>query len=299
MRFCASPDPLPKPKLKIAMQKSIPILMCVGAMSILIARADTPPAKAPEQKQGPMQEPKPGALLSQPGYIPTTALPSSVSLVPEPPGPRSAAMAQDEEVSRNALIMHNTARWELAKQDAVLTFPALAQTFACALNVPVDSERTPKLIALLRRTFVDAGRATSDAKHLYQRTRPFMANEKPTCTPESEAGLRRDGSYPSGHSSIGWAIGLVLTEVSPDQADAILARGRAFGQSRLVCNVHWQSDVQAGQMVGSAVVARLHAEPAFRNDVEAARTEIAALRSKGTVVGRDCEAEARAIESWK
>jgi acid phosphatase (class A) len=273
--------------------------MCVGAMSILIARADTSPAKAPEQKQGPMQEPKPAALLSAPGYIPSGALPSSVSLVPEPPSPRSAAMARDEEVSRSALIMHGTPRWEIATQDVVLTLPALAQTFACAMNVPVDSDRTPKLIALLRRTLVDAGRATSDAKHRYQRTRPFMTNEKPTCTPEMEAALRLDGSYPSGHASIGWAIGLVLTEVSPDQADAILARGRAFGQSRLVCNVHWQSDVLEGQMVGSAVVARLHAEPAFRNDVEAARTEIAALRSKGAVVGRNCEAEARALDSWK
>jgi len=67
----------------------------------------------------------------------------------------------------------------------------------------------------------------------------------------------------------------------------------------LVCNVHWQSDVLEGQMVAAAVVARLHAESAFRSDVEAARIEIAALHSKGEKSDRNCEAEAQALKSWK
>jgi acid phosphatase (class A) len=194
--------------------------------------------------------------------------------------------------------MHGTPRWEMAINDAVLTFPTVAESFSCALSVPVSQERTPRLFGLLRRTLLDAGRATSEAKRLYQRTRPFVVNEKTLCTPSSEAGLRRDGSYPSGHSSIGWAFGLVLSEVSPQQANALLARGRAFGQSRLVCNVHWQSDVLEGQMVAAAVVSRLHAEPTFRDDVLAARGEVAALRAQGAAVERNCEVEAQTLKSW-
>jgi acid phosphatase (class A) len=181
----------------------------------------------------------------------------------------------------------------------VLTFPDLAKSFACALNLPVSEERTPKLIRLLRRTVVDAGRATGEAKQLYARTRPFVVNGKPTCTPDRESGLRRDGSYPSGHSSIGWALGLVLSEVAPERTDALVARGREFGQSRLVCNVHWQSDVQEGRVVASAVVARLNAEAAFRDDVAAARAELDALRSQALTADGDCAAEAQAIKSWK
>jgi acid phosphatase (class A) len=195
--------------------------------------------------------------------------------------------------------MHGTPRWEMATSDANLTFPAVAETFSCVLSVPVSEERTPKLITLLRRTLIDAGRATAEAKGFYNRTRPFVVNKKAICTPDSEAGLRLSGSYPSGHSSIGWAFGLVLSEVSPGQANAILARGRAFGQSRLVCNVHWQSDVQEGQMVAAAVVARLHAEPEFRNDVLAARTEVESLRAQNIPVGRNCDAEAQALKSWQ
>jgi acid phosphatase (class A) len=45
---------------------------------------------------------------------------------------------------------------------------------------------------------------------------------------------------------VGWAWALILAEISPEQSDAILARGAAYGASRNVCNVHWRSDVNAG-----------------------------------------------------
>jgi acid phosphatase (class A) len=229
------------------------------------------------------------------GYLPSGSAPSSLSLVPEPPKAGSSALARDEEGNRRALALHGTPRWELAAKDSMLTFPALADTFACALNVQISEEHTPKLAILLRRTMMDAGFSTYEAKRRYQRQRPFMTNGKPICTPEAEKLLRMDGSYPSGHAAIGWTLGLVLTEVSPEQANALLARGRAFGQSREVCNVHWPSDVLEGQMMGSAIVARLHAEPAFRSDVEAARVELAALRTKSMPVARDCTLEAKAL----
>ena len=233
------------------------------------------------------------------GYLPPGAAPSSALLVLPPPQAGSSAMARDEEVSRSALAMHGSPRWEIAAKDAVLTFPQLAATFACALNAQITDEKTPRLMTLLRKTMVDAGRSTGEAKRKFQRARPFMVNNKPMCTPDRDAALRADGSYPSGHSAVGWALALVLSEVSPEQTNAILARGRAFGQSRVVCNVHWQSDVLEGQMVASAVVARLHAEEAFRGDVDAARVELAALRSQPQEANQSCSIEAQTLQSWR
>jgi hypothetical protein len=86
------------------------------------------------------------------------------------------------------------------------------------------------------------------------RTRPFAAYEEPTCAPQDEARLRKNGSYPSGHATVGWVWALILAEVDPARADAILARGRSYGESRLVCNVHWQSDIIEGGFLGAAVV---------------------------------------------
>jgi acid phosphatase (class A) len=43
----------------------------------------------------------------------------------------------------------------------------------------------------------------------------------------------------------------------------------------VICGVHYQSDVEAGRQLGAAMVARLHAEPAFEKDLAAARAELA------------------------
>ncbi|MEE7548695.1 phosphatase PAP2 family protein, partial [Xanthomonas sp. Kuri4-1] len=182
----------------------------------------------------------------------------------------------DEAVSREALALRGTPRFAQATRDADLSFPAGAAHFACAVGVPIDPQHTPALYRLLERSRVDASAATKAAKHRYQRPRPFMVNGQPTCSPDDEADLRRNGSYPSGHTSIGWAWALILSEIDPAHADAIQARGRSYGESRLVCNVHWQSDILEGRFMGAAAVARLHADPAFNRDLAQARAEIAA-----------------------
>ena len=88
---------------------------------------------------------------------------------------------------------------------------------------------------------------------------------------------------------------MILSEIAPDRTNALVARGRAFGQSRVVCNVHWQSDVIEGRFMGAATLARLHADPAFRADLEAAEAELAPVRAKGPKPTRDCDAEAAAL----
>ena len=90
------------------------------------------------------------------------------------------------------------------------------------------------------------------------------------CTPEDDELLRNDGSYPSGHTAAGWAWALVLSELSPERRDQLVARGIEYGKSRSICNVHWLSDVQASQIIGSAAVAQLHTDPVFRADLRAA-----------------------------
>jgi acid phosphatase (class A) len=179
--------------------------------------------------------------------------------------------------------------------DADLKFPWAAGDFSCALGAPVTEEDTPRLYVMLKRMMTDAGAATGAAKDKYQHARPFMLEGQPTCTPQDEKALRENGSYPSGHTSIGWAWALVLAETSPVQSNAILARGRAFGESRLVCNVHWDSDVMEGLFIGAATVARLHAEPAFLADLEAAKSELKAARAKNLPPQRDCKFEADAL----
>jgi acid phosphatase (class A) len=240
------------------------------------------PAAVPEIRQG---------ILV--GYLPPTALPNSFALISPPPAAGSVALANDEEAGRKALALRGTPRWTLAIEDADLR--QAAGTFSCAVDAPVTEQETPRLHMLMRRASIDAGRSTSAAKDYYSRPRPFMVNNEPICTPGEEESLRKNGSYPSGHAAIGWALALILTEIVPERTDAILARGRALGESRVICNVHWQSDVVEGRFMGAGAVARLHADAMFRADLEAAKAELAAVRAKGLKPQRDCAAEAATL----
>jgi acid phosphatase (class A) len=213
------------------------------------------------------------------GYLSKDEIPNSLKLVPPPPEEGSAAFMLDQEVAAKYVALEDEARKEQATQDAMLAFPEAVDAFNTVLDVQISEETTPHLYMILRRTLADAGLSTYGAKNHYQRARPFMVNNTAICTPEEEALLRKDGSYPSGHTAIGWAWELILAEVFPEQADVILERGKQFGISRNVCNVHWHSDVVTGRMMGASAVAVLHSNTDFMIDLEAAKEEVKALKN--------------------
>lgn len=209
------------------------------------------------------------------GYIARGSGPDSLIILGPPPAAGSAALARDEEGARAAVALRGSPRFEQAAIDADLFSPNTTGIFSCAAGLAISPEATPKTVAIMRKLGPDLALSVYGAKNKYSRPRPFMVNGQPTCTPKDEEMLRKDGSYPSGHSAIGYGWGLVLAELIPARSSQLVARGRSFGDSRRVCNVHWLSDVEEGRTMASAVVARLHAEPAFRADMEAAREELA------------------------
>lgn len=113
------------------------------------------------------------------------------------------------------------------------------------------------------------------AKERYARPRPYAADAaRYRCEGADLQALGPERSYPSGHAMLGYAWALVLAEIAPTRADAVLQRGLAYGDSRVICGVHWPSDVAAGRALGAAVLARLHADAAFRAQLDDARSEL-------------------------
>lgn len=252
-------------------------LVSICLMTIALpCMAAEPPATAP------------GMSRLGTGYLKSGPLPDSFA--PPPPAPGSAAQARDDEAAKAALTLRGGPRWTLATADADLLSPKATATFSCTLGIAIGPDTTPRLDRLLRRTIADFGMSTSAIKHRYARARPFMVNGQPTCTPDWEPMLRKDGSYPSGHSAIGYGWGLVLAELRPDIAPALVARGRAFGDSRRICNVHWLSDTEEGRLAATVVFARLNADRTFQKDMKAARKDI--VRAKARPTGCDSEAAA-------
>ncbi len=270
-------------------------LAAVGMVVVLSACSSAPKAPTPSTDAAQIGEIRPGSGMLN-GYLERKALPDSLALLPPPPAAGSAAQEADQAAYRATRHLLGTPRGSLAAADARLEFPAAAEAFSCAAGLDITMESTPHLYTLLRRSLVDAGLATYGAKDHYKRTRPFVVNKDATCSPQDEPRLVKDGSYPSGHSALGWAWTLLLTELMPERTNALLERGYAFGQSRVVCGVHWQSDVDTGRVMGAAAVARLHADPVFLAQMDAAAVEIRKLRAQGRGTVRQCTAEAEALK---
>jgi len=263
------------------------------AMLTALALTACQPDNASQDILAPVPELRHGLMQ---GYLHEEPPLNSAAFLPPPPTSGSAQQAADDAASEAMRVLEGSARWTQAAVDAELHFPAAAQIFSCVLGVSVTEAQTPALYRLLQRSLTDFGLASYPAKRAHQRQRPFLLNGGEICTPDDREMLETDGSYPSGHSAIGWGWALTLSQLAPERAEALLARGRAYAQSRVVCNVHWLSDTEAGMAVGAAAFARLQNDALFQATMAAARQELnqANLEHPDTAT---CDAEAAALAS--
>ncbi|HEU4619389.1 MAG TPA: phosphatase PAP2 family protein [Gammaproteobacteria bacterium] len=227
-------------------------------------------ARAPGESARPRVAPAPG-------YLGRDRVPDESVFLPPPPKPDSALGKADLEIFRATRALEGSPRWQRATSDAAINQRALLEDFECAAGVDFDGAATPALTRLLQRSMADLRPVIGVSKDRYQRPRPFLVEQGPVCVATEP--LARSGSYPSGHSATGWLYALLLAELAPDRAAEILARGRAYGESRVVCGVHFVSDVEAGRTAAAAVIAALNGTPEFDADVAAARRELDGLRA--------------------
>jgi acid phosphatase (class A) len=168
-----------------------------------------------------------------------------------------------------------------ASDDSYLPADVL-RNFSCSLGVSLTPQSAPTLSVILTRAAIDSGSAAVTAKEVYKRPRPYLATDARICIARS-AGLDRSFDYPSGHASLGWIHGLILAQLAPERSTAVLARARAYGESRVVCGVHNASAVEAARTNASGVFAALQGVDAFREMMVRARGEIDAARMSGAV----------------
>lgn len=163
-----------------------------------------------------------------------------------PPAPTigSPEDAADRATFRATRRFAGTPRWQQAIADTDESVPAMLADFSPAAGRTLSVAATPALARLLTRMHGDVAAAVRAVKPVYARHRPFLADPGPVC--QSTEMLAKDFDYPSGHTSWGTAVSLVLAELVPDRADAILARGRDYGESRIICGAHNASAIMAG-----------------------------------------------------
>ncbi|MBA9069779.1 acid phosphatase (class A) [Methylobacterium sp. RAS18] len=248
------------------------LILAAQPLQIAPVKAE-PAAPAGPATSAPSLEKDKLAAAAPKGYLSEEATPNLVAILPPPPAGHSAAEAADRAVYNATRAFQGSPRWALATDDVADGGAALLQDYACVLGQRIDQASVPDLMRLLDRARIDIARATRVAKRRYRRLRPFVGNVLPICVART-AELADSFSYPSGHASQGWAYGLIMANLMPEKATQFLVRSRLYGESRVVCGVHWLSDIEAARTGASALVAVLLADPGFRTDLERARTDL-------------------------
>ncbi len=224
-----------------------------------------------------------GNIQAQTPWLTPADMPNAVRFLPPPPDTASPAFAYDiAQYQWGKAQRKDSTRLAIATRDAVWSIETICREFSAPFGMTLSQEETPEIYQLLLYALITTDQVGKRPKDHYQRQRPYVRFNEPTIAPGDEEALRHNGSYPSGHTILGWSAALLLTELNPAAADTLLARGYMYGQSRVIAGYHWQSDVDAGRLAASAAVARLHADPRFQKQMKRARREFARLSRKAS-----------------
>jgi acid phosphatase (class A) len=230
------------------------------------------------------------------GFLSGETMPNAIATIPPAPKEGETRNTLDWEVFRKTRALEGGDRWKLAQEDDSYRPADLLKKFSCSVGVNLTPENSPTLMMVLGRTTIDAGMAAEAAKQLYRRTRPFMHNPGNICIARTP-GLEASFDYPSGHGSLGWTSGLVIAQVVPERATQVLARGRAYGESRIVCGLHTLSAIEASRTNAAGVFAALQGSAEYRDAMAKARSEFeAAKASAGVPDATACAAEAELMK---
>lgn len=168
----------------------------------------------------------------------------------------------------------DAARFESAKLDEEQLYPRFDKAF----GRPIDRKTAPILVALLDRALLDVDATAAAAKDHFHRPRPFQRLQLDRVCNRGDAPKPEDhplhgASYPSGHSVHGWTVAMILSRIDPDRAPSLTQRAEEYEESRLICGMHFPTDIEAGQVVAAAVVSRLDSSREFQADLAKARKE--------------------------
>lgn len=199
-----------------------------------------------------------------------------------PPAPGSAADKADRAAFAKTAAGIGSPAWKAAQVQVFPSSPEVRAQLSCALGRSLSDKGTPVTLRLLSRENADLKVAVDAGKDHYRRNRPFVgAADSRTCDVRTlgviggATGGALNYGWPSGHAAQGRLTALTLSEAEPARRAALMRWGDELGANRLVCRVHWASDIAAGRRLGDAVFGKLQTLPAWRADLATAGAELA------------------------
>lgn len=192
------------------------------------------------------------------------------AIVP-PPELGSVIYQKDSQEYIRGYAMRGSPRWKEAIFDA--SYRNFDKRVSKALGIQITERTTPAIYQMLRIIQKSSNTVVGKIKRDYNRTRPYIVYKHLDCVSNGKDGSKQSSSYPSGHATFAWASGLALSAINPKHRQEIMHHAFDYGQSRVICGSHWQSDVDEGRNVGEAIYSELEKHPEFTDIMRQAKDE--------------------------
>jgi acid phosphatase (class A) len=198
-------------------------------------------------------------------FLPSDAI-DLAALLPTPPAPDSlvtkAEIAEIHRAQADATAAEKAQAVADSREDIFLFANIMGTNFVPA-KLPIATE----FFASVGET---EGEFVNPAKKIFGRPRPPLADA--SVIPCEK--LKASAAYPSGHATFAYLQAVVLARMIPEKRDAIFARAAEFAHNRIVCGVHYASDVEAGKISAFTIGAMLLRDPVFQAAFMPAKAEV-------------------------
>lgn len=212
------------------------------------------------------------------GFLTDKTGPSDYDFVQAPPTMTSGAFAEDFYYYQWGIQQREIeGKSEKALSDEMTT---LYEAFSSCAGINLTPEETPEITLLCLRTVADISKANTAVKNKYQRKRPFATFNAPSLKPETDDYVAKTFSYPSGHSSRGYAFAMALCTVIPSQTTAIMLRAQEYALNRVVCGHHWKSDTEASLLLAATMFTNVVCTDEYQAQLQKARAEYQRLSNR-------------------
>ena len=144
--------------------------------------------------------------------------------------------------------------------------------FADVMGPDFDAAKLPKTAALFDRIVATEDVVDEHAKKAFNRPRPYMLDEQIHPLLKKS----KSGSWPSGHSTIGYLMATVLGEMVPEKRNALFTRAAGYAENRLVAGFHYRSDTVMSRTGAALIAQKMEEQPDFKTEFDAAKAELRA-----------------------
>ena len=193
--------------------------------------------------------------------------------LPQPPSETSEIFANDIKLYKLGKEEREkkNIRKEALREDETSIFAL----FSSVLGLKVSKGNTPEIYKLAKTAINDALFAAHKGQEHFKRTKPYVYFHEESLTSKNDGDDFNDkeNSYPSGHSTHGWMLALVLSNIAPEHTEALMKCAEQYANYRVIMGRHWKSDIDAGKTLAITIFSTEIVTPEYQQQFLKAKAE--------------------------